>query len=160
MTSNVNYGSVHDEVSDQAFDEKNAYYLKEKTLTREQKLRKLSAVAVPIFAAILIIGGAALYLLKDFSMLYPGRGGGNNENGKYNPSRFEHSSEDHVVTEKDSTSDSSSAKNYSPNDTPASEKKNPSDVASACVAHEKCKDAGLGGLCCPTLDDKFLSCCN
>lgn len=158
MAPTVNYGSVEEEVSDQAFDEKNAYYLKETTLTREQKLRKLSAIAVPILAAILIVGGAALYLLKDFNMLYPGRGGGNNENGKYNPSRFEHPSEDHVVTEESNT-DSSSTKHYSPSPR-ASEKKDPSDVASACAAHKKCKDNGLVGLCCPTLDDTFLGCCN
>ena len=156
-TSNANYGSVEEEVSDQAFDERNTYYLKEAKLTREQKLRKLSAVAVPILAAILLVGGAALYLLKDFNILYPGRGGGTSENGKYNPSRFEHPSADHIATE-ESNSDSS-AKGYSPTP-PANEKKDPSDVASACAAHTKCKDAGLVGLCCPTLDDKFLGCCN
>jgi len=158
----MNYGSVNDDdqvAADRSFDENQAYYLKERQLTREQKIRKFSACAIPILAAILIIGGAAFYLLKDFNSLYPGHSGGN--------SNFQYPSVDRKAdaSAKSDTGSSSSSSNNSPmtpqtSGTSASvqsEEKHASDVASSCLAHEKCK--GLVGECCPTLDGTFLLCC-
>ena len=155
----MNYGSVEDqaatEAKDEAFDEKNAYYLKETTLTREQKIRKCTAVAVPLLAAVLLVGGAALYLLRDFDLLYPGRGSGNSqEPSNYIPSKYDQ----HTVVSEEPDSSSSKSSTHSGPSSSSSEKKDPSDMASSCVAHEKC--SGLVGECCPTLDGKFLLCCN
>ena len=50
------------------FDADNAYYLKDgKTnLTAAERGKKLLLICVPIFTALLIVGGAALFLLRDF----------------------------------------------------------------------------------------------
>lgn len=153
MPGKVDYGSLEDQKGE-GFDEKDMYYVKE-TLTREQKMRKLVLIAVPILAAVLIIGGAALFLLHDFDNLYPGKGGGKEPSYK---------SKSHTTINEKPDSSSTPAV---PMPAPAPLKRSDFDsgekgdnVASACVAHDKCKANGLTGECCPSLDGVFLGCCS
>lgn len=156
MASNTSYGAVEEGEADKSFDEKNTYYLKEKTLTGDQKIRKLTAVAVPILIAVVIVGGAALFLLKDFGSLYPGRNGGK-EPSSYVSSRSDEYPEiteaPDSITKK--TKDHSTHSSSSP---PNKYKKDPSFVASSCIAHAKCN--GLVGDCCPSKSGTFLNCCD
>lgn len=153
MTTNVNYGSLEDPTDKGSFDEKNTYYLKETTLTREQRMRKLVLIATPIICAVILVGGAAFLLFRKFDFLYPGRhgsGGGGKEPSFNPPTRIEHNS---VEDQPDS----------SPHSAPSileDEKKRKSDVASSCTAHAKCAKLGILGECCPTTDGTFLQCCN
>ena len=143
MSAKVNYGSVEDQTD--GFDEKDMYYVKDNT-TREQKMRKLFLIAVPILAAILIIGGAALFLFKDFDNLYPGKGGGNKEPMPSTKHHITVSSTKAAPAPSPATSDSESAGG--------------SGGAKDCSANEKCKELELIGNCCPTSEGIFLGCCN
>lgn len=149
MSSAVNYGAV-EAADDHVTEEFDGRYLEEPTLTKEQRIRKLTLVVVPLLAAVLIVGGAALFLFRDFDNLYPGH----HSSGKEPAIRIHASS---------STTSSSSASDSSEQTTgtstaPVNEKKDESHLSTSCLAHEKCK--GLMGECCPTLEGTFLSCCN
>lgn len=146
----VDYGSLEGQGDD--FDEKDTYYLKEGTLTREEKRRKFLLLAVPIIAAVLIIGGAALFLLHDFNHLYPGKGGGKEPGYK---TKVKHPSS---VSEKSDSSSSHSAPVSAP--TSPSSTFDTGKSSSDCSANEKCKAKGLTGDCCPTSDGVILGCCN
>ena len=72
------YGAIstQEEEGDRSFDADNAYYLKgDVSLTPQQRIRKIVVVTVPILLALLIVGGAALFILRDFTHLYPGKSG-------------------------------------------------------------------------------------
>jgi len=166
------YGAVasaddEEKAVDQSFDAANTYYLRE---TTRWSTKKCLLIAVPILGAILIVGGFALFLLRDFSHLYPGRGG--DKSGYY-----AHGGE-HVVpssskttsgvnapmtpsskTDDDETGDESSesktttttkhdkSKSVAPN----------KDAGATCAVHPDC--AGLIGNCCPTDKGVVLECC-
>ena len=142
----VSYGSVEGPAESKSFDEKDAYYLKESTLSPEEKRRKCMRMAFPIITAILIIGGFALFLLRDFDILYPGRGG--NKNNK-EPS-------DPFIPGGSSGTDHISEKHAS--QSPPSNDGKKTNMATSCFAHDKC--SGLVGECCPTLDGIYLLCCD
>ena len=70
------YGAIskEEEERDPSFDADNAYYLKDSvSLTPQQRIKKFCLVAVPVLVAVVIVGGAALFLLRDFTHLYPGK---------------------------------------------------------------------------------------
>ena len=58
-----------------------------------------------------------------------------------------------------SSSSIPSDKSGSSSSSSASSSSGSSDSAS-CAYHDACLSSGLGGLCCPTSDGKFLACCN
>jgi len=70
---------------DHSFDADNLRFLpdEDENLSKAQRVRKYLLVAVPILVAILVVGGAALFLLRDFSHLYPGPGGSSSSSGRH-----------------------------------------------------------------------------
>jgi hypothetical protein len=168
----VSYGAVETEETnaadassaaavDASFDAENTYYLKDSDtrLTRQQRTRKILSTVVPILIAVLIMGGFAWYLLRDFNNLYPGRGGGSPEPTvkTYTHAIGKKSLEDttgakpYVIS---SRSDSSAA-----SDSSSKSEKHGTGSDSACAAHSACAKLGLLGLCCPTDKGVHLECC-
>jgi hypothetical protein len=152
--SALNYGSVEGQAESKSFDEKDTYYLKESTLSPEDRRRKCMRMAVPIILAVVIIGGFALFLLRDFEILYPGRSGGNNKVPSDPLFPIGHT----TGTDQTSEKQSDPTPQLKPNPSPPSDAGKNSGMASSCFAHKNCD--GLVGECCPTLDGVFLLCCN
>jgi hypothetical protein len=156
------YGSTMSPIEpkdgDASFDTDNMYYVKPDTLTPAQRWRKILLLGVPIICALMIVGGAATLLLRDFGSLYPGpSGGGGKRTGTTVGVR---------TYPKDSSNVPAPApyeKNL-PVDAPTIHKKKhaePStgnDATAACSAHEAC--SALIGNCCPSEGGIFLECCN
>jgi len=154
MANSTTYGSVEDQAEPgefDEFDEKNTYYVKERPLSREQRIRKCMLASIPILAALLIIGGFATFLLMDFGHLYPTQHGGRN----YHNEPDEEAPDFSPRIQHDGSNGPAS---HSPPSPPAPEKKHKSDMPSSCEAYDKC--SGLVGLCCPTGEGTFLDCCN
>ena len=155
-----NYGAINDVEVDSGFDETNTYYLKgasDTPLTFHQRLRKALLVAVPLIAAVLIIGGATLFLLRDFSHLYPshgGSGGLNERESVYHGTKG--------TTSVTSSSSSSSSSETMPSSSHASSGSKLTHAASgaACADHPQCASSGLTGDCCPSAAGDMLYCCN
>ena len=160
MSAGQNYGSIDESaLTDKSFDADNAYYLKNESGNNsgqpQQKCRKFLVAGLPILIAIAIIGGAVLYLLKDFSSLYPGRGGGGSSS-----THRAYSAQVDVSSYKAAKGESSetSAGVRGPKVTPPnSEGGKVTGGDAACSAHEGCSK--LRGDCCPTADGIHLSCC-
>jgi hypothetical protein len=155
------YGSTMtpiDVKEDEFFDPDNTYYLKEESLTPAQRWRKIMLLGVPIIAALMIVGAAALFLLRDFGTLYPGPSG---DGGK---SRTGTTTTPIHVREDSGNAPAAPHGVYSPEHAPTIHKKNvvqPSTGiggATACSAHVGC--SGLIGDCCPSDGGIFLECCN
>lgn len=161
------YGAIVDNGADkdQSFDAENTYYLGQ---TTRWTFKKMMLVAVPILGAILIVGGFALFLLKDFNHLYPGRGG---EKSGY----YEHGGEHVVQSSRSSSRTSNSAERSIPMSSPRVDDADDDDerqttnskhlaipplnddAGANCAVHPDCK--GLIGLCCPTSAGAILDCC-
>lgn len=160
MIMPTNYGAVQgsndDLPADRSFDADRAYYLKDSAapLTSRQKCRRLLSVGFPLVVAVLIMGGFAWFLLKDFNHLYPGRGGGSPDGSGY----------EHVVPSTGKKAlDDGGARPSDPNDATASSGaiRKPTAVGSVatCASHERCAKLGLIGNCCPTDKGVVLECC-
>jgi hypothetical protein len=151
------------------FEEGNIYYLKERTLTAKERIRKLTLVAVPLLAALLIVGGAAWLLLRNFGSLYPGPGGGKNT-PRYVPIAPEPASSPISPPRGPPISYPAKAPSQrgppvsypakAPTKTSPSSSSSSSGGASACSANSACKDLGLLGECCPTGAGVMLGCCS
>jgi hypothetical protein len=130
---------------DSSFDPR---YLKGDSLTPAQRWRKILLLGVPIIAALLIVGGAALFLLRDFGNLYPGPGGGHSEQRTGTT----------TVPVRARRKDSGNAP--APVHAPTIQKKTPAQpsTGAACSAHAAC--SALIGICCPSEGGIFLKCCN
>jgi hypothetical protein len=122
----------------------NTYYLGETTMTADQRRVKLINCLVPIVAAFLIVGGAAFFLLRDFSHLYPTSGGGGSE------------------TQQGFHSIPAVRTNVAP-----AKRAQPLPTSStshfplaSCDDNAKCAELGLAGLCCPTVAGVTLLCCD
>jgi hypothetical protein len=147
------YGSTMSPIEpkevDASFDTDNMYYIKPDSLTPAQRWRKVLLMGVPIICALMIVGGAATFLLRDFGRLYPGSSGSSSKRTNV-PAPSPHV--------KDSPADAPTIhaptihkKKHTP---PSSD----SDATAACSAHEGC--SGLIGKCCPSEGGIFLECCN
>jgi hypothetical protein len=150
------YGStmspIEPKEGDAAFDTDNMYYVKAESLTAAQRWRKIMLMGVPIIAALLIVGGAAIFLLRDFGNLYPGSSGDSGQRSGTSTSRVRARPED-----------SGNAPVPQPVYVPPIHKKKPAhstgiDDAAACSAHKACSP--LIGNCCPSQGGIFLECCN
>jgi hypothetical protein len=152
------YGStmspIEPKEGDASFDTDNMYYVKPESLTPAQRWRKIMLLGVPMIAALMIVGGAAFFLLRDFGSLYPGPsgGGGGERTGT-------------TVGVRESPHASANVPAPSPYvHAPSTHKKNhaqpstTSDAAAACFAHDACSP--LIGNCCPSEGGIFLDCCN
>jgi hypothetical protein len=160
-TTLPSYGSLKvstDEEDEYSFQEAHTYYLKPSPLSRKEKLQKLLLLGVPILAAVIIIGGAASLLFKDFDNLYPGPGG----SGRPYPS----------PSRGKDTEPASSPMHNAPQ--PGGDPKppimsgggggsnggsSPSSGSAACASNEKCAALDLIGNCCPTAQGIMLGCC-
>jgi len=151
---------------DQSFDAANTYYLRN---TTRWSFKKVMLIVVPIIGAALIIGGFALFLLRDFSHLYPGHTG--------DKSYYTGGGSEHVVSSDSSSSGGGGSDARNPPRTPPAaqddddsteasistskakkSKSNPDDDAGAnCAVHPDC--TGLIGKCCPTPEGVQLECC-
>mmetsp|Transcript_2031 Transcript_2031/g.3066 ORF Transcript_2031/g.3066 Transcript_2031/m.3066 type:complete len:142 (+) Transcript_2031:267-692(+) len=133
----VEYGSIvggvkeegGQNIEDRDYQLGETYYLKQ---DRKKQQNKNFKRLFPVLLSILIMGGIAYALMRDFHHLYP-------DNRSKRPPKNSNS----VISR-----------------TPGSTKKHePNENKSSCEANPKCLDAGLGGLCCPTGDNVFLGCC-
>jgi len=159
------YGSIEDAENaalDRPFDAADAYYLKDgeggggsgRRRAWKERVKKCSLACVPLLAAVLIVGLAVFFLLRDFNHLYPGGGRGGGEESRArnrNPNKdYEISNEDLEPPAPHSSSSSSSSANT---------KSSSSGGSSSCASHSKCAEAGLLGDCCPTTSGVVLECC-
>jgi hypothetical protein len=140
MSNPTSYGSVDDDAADRSFDVSETYYLKESQLTPGEKRKKCIAMLLPILLAIVIMGGAAALLLKDFAHLYP-------------------------TSTVDRDYDGSGEHRGVPVPPAPSIPSTPTTTASGsqqadCKNNDKCHELGLVGQCCPTLAGDFLNCCH
>lgn len=135
----------------------NTYYLGETSLTPQQRRKKCIYSVVPLLMAVLIVGGAAAYLLRDFSHLYPtsptsggdissSSGNSNHDNNDRTTSTTTWTNIPTVVTSHKSSSSSSSSLRHFP--------------LATCEDNSKCSELGLSGLCCPTGAGVMLLCCD
>jgi hypothetical protein len=143
------------------FDSDSTYYLKD---DRKWTYQKMVSTAIPLIGAVLIIGGAVVFLLRDFNHLYPGRGG----SGDSGPSS---SSNDNTLRTLPLPVVSPIAQQQpkpvpvlvlpvlrAPAPVKRSKLDSPTSLTSSCLLHAKCD--GLIGECCPTEDGIFLDCCS
>jgi hypothetical protein len=128
---------------DKSFNTDNIYYLKDES-TPAQRWRKLMLTSIPIILALAIVGGFALYLVRDFGTLYPSPGSGSSK------------STSTTVRVRD--------KNSAPSPVPRgpslptnTKHASSSSGDAACSAHEGC--SSLVGDCCPS-KGIVLECCN
>lgn len=170
------YGSVDKgetkEPEDATFDAENTYYLKDSG--RRLTLKKMMLIAVPILAAVLIMGGAALFLYRDFNHLYPGVQGDAGSKVRSSSSSTPHvSSSDaersssegkktpplRISTHSNSSSASTKSKAAETDDFPPAKSGGGDGSSAACWDHVKCAEKGLLGDCCPTAVGDMLFCC-
>ena len=132
-----------------SYDIDNTYYVKERTLSRKERCQQIMLVALPLLAAFIIIGGFALYLLRDAHILSPEPGGG----GSTRPAVVPRSSSGEGPYPE--------APKPAPAPEPAAKKvPHSSNGSASCASNAKCKDLGLLGECCPTAKGEILDCCN
>ena len=161
-------------VDDSLFDADQTYYLKNGHHNSQWTAQRIWNLLLPLIFAALLIGGAAMFLLRDFSHLYPGEGGGsttdtsgsipttttNIERSSYQKPTTSERDSSHSTTTTTSrssgSSDSSSSSNKN-NEKHHSTFVPPNDGAS-CSLHPDC--SLLIGNCCPTVDGKHLECCS
>lgn len=147
MTKPDNYGSIEEGGDNTSFDATQMAYLGQgKPLSREEKLRKLMRMAVPLFLAAVTLGAAVKFLLGDFGNLYPGGSG----SGHSSKASIQDSSPAYAPSATTTTTTTTMASSSSHIPT--------SKLDPKCEAHEAC--TGLIGSCCPTNDGFFLDCCN
>ena len=149
---------------DPLFDTDPTYYLKHGRHNNHNNndrwtTQRIWSLLLPLLIAGLLIGGAALFLLRDFSNLYPGQGneGGGNR-GSYSEtvssgSSKSNSDETTSYTSSSGGSSSSSNRHHHTSFTPPNE-----DIGASCSLHPDC--SMLIGNCCPTVDGKTLECCS
>jgi len=160
-SSGYKYGSVNtDEESgatggNKNFDESNLYFIKEDESTKKDKVVKAIKLAIPIFLAVLLIGGLAFMLFNNFAYFYPGRG------GEQVASKHSVSSNGGSLTKTTQRSfhdiDTPSYRDIDTTDVPISA---PTTFGSSCAANPKCSDLGLIGKCCPGEGGIKLECCS
>ena len=138
----VNYGSI--EEGDKSFDAKEMQYLGETKLTQEQKMKKLMRIAVPLLLAVLIVGGAFLFLAKDFGHLYPGRGADHGTKVVHTNSGPEATTTAAATTTTTTKSQSKIPEATSVSSTSSSSSSS-SSAGAKCSAHDGCAD--LTGYC-------------
>jgi hypothetical protein len=177
MSTLPSYGAVKasgdDAAVDRSFNADNAYYLKdgERNLTFQQRLKKLAMVVVPLLTAALIIGGAAVFLLRDFNHLYPGRGGDTTQKTPaYHSIRtgtksLDSSGDDFTPSGNAPPTPPNTATSTGKSSEKASSNKSSSSSGgvsgnAACSAHPGCAENGLTGDCCPTSIGDMLDCCS
>jgi hypothetical protein len=140
-------GSATTGPPDGSFDTSESYYLTNSTSSRTVTLRKFFLVAFPILIAALIVGGAALFLSRDFDRLYPGHGGSVEHAGGA------------TRTDRPSSSSTASATRTKAKTGEDVSKSTVIGGSGACASHPVCATAGLIGDCCPTDEGIQLDCC-
>ncbi|KAG7348515.1 hypothetical protein IV203_017220 [Nitzschia inconspicua] len=179
-----NYGSVNpastnppDEETDNEnhFQETDLLFYKGRTLSQKEKTVKLIKIAVPVFIAVLLIGGLTWLLLGGFGNLYPGPSGSkppdSSSYGRPIPTPQSTGSTTSTKTTIDTTSTSSKSHSSVSEPVAAAPKESPTTSTStsthssatggaACSAHSHCDAIGLIGDCCPTTEGTMLDCCS
>lgn len=167
------YGSVNDatetsyftakagpdeEAVDQSFDADQTYYLRSGSdLTFKQKLRKYAVAAVPILLAALIMGFFTFYLLRNFSHLYPARGG--EPVIKREPSHTTTvTAEDYHGEDQNNAVKTPEIHHRPLTDDDEKPIRSKTEGSSSCSAHPNCSH--LIGDCCPSANGVMLDCCN
>mmetsp|Transcript_16542 Transcript_16542/g.27437 ORF Transcript_16542/g.27437 Transcript_16542/m.27437 type:complete len:172 (+) Transcript_16542:27-542(+) len=163
-----NYGAVEDSGElDRSFDVTETYYLKEGNTSPEERRRKCFSIMVPILAAVLMVSGAAFFLLKDFSHLYPGSGGDPRDYNAHND--FDEpvapaAPTPTAVLEPRGPKLRPTALAPVPTSSSRSSSTASSSIATSdspmCEENDKCYDLGLTGRCCPTFTGDYLGCCH
>lgn len=181
MPPQTGYGSVQttelqppaeDTEAQSNFQESDMLYVRERKLTKQEKIRKLTLLAVPLIIASIIVLTIVSFLLKDFGHLYPGR-------GAEDPSRVH--ALDRPPTKISGNSDESGSSSSSvplqprgptipkatdptpPTSSSVSKEKSSSTSSgggdASCSSHKACEKLELTGDCCPSVEGimrKFL----
>jgi hypothetical protein len=122
----TSYSGSEDEESAEPYPIENTQYIKP---TAEENRKKCVASIVPVTMFVLIMGGLAFALSRDFDHLYPSRHG---------PHTNRQGPTTSVTTETTDSIDFSHA---------------------GCSIHNSCVALGLTGSCCPTPKGIVLECC-
>lgn len=148
---------------DDPYDSEQTYYLKD---TRPWTSQRIWNLFLPLLVAVLLVGGAALFLLRDFGTLYPGQGNSGADTSRsipiasgsttYSDKTFPTIDDKNSNSDNDQSSRSrdkiaehhSSERNYITSK---------DDIGASCNLHPDC--SMLIGRCCPTFDGKMLECC-
>lgn len=149
-----NYGSakLSEEGASAAdqYDLDNTYYVKERTMSRKERLTKCMLVLVPILAAVILVGGFAYFVISHVLE----RGGRGNRDHAAVAIPANPSSGGGRPASRPGTYPSTE---FEPPPAPAPKEKTHS---ASCSANSKCVDLGLKGECCPTNDGVTLGCCD
>lgn len=158
MSRTTTYGSIEGGESDTAFDLTDTYYLGEGETSAESRRTKCFSIGATLLVAVFIIGGAALFLSRDFGHLYPGSRGDTHYYDNHNYDKAE--SNDATVPDGPATTPIPRGDSSTSTDSHTSSKSKTQQFEnSACSENEKCKERELLGECCPTSTGKFLDCC-
>jgi hypothetical protein len=143
----------HKQQRNAIFDSDKTYYLKDESKWTPQKI---VSMAIPLIGAVLIIGGAVTFLLRDFNHLYPGRG--------VSDSSEPITSRSTVRTRSTPVSTKSQQQTMQvPASAQVTKMKNgtlpisTTSSTASCLMYSEC--LGLIGECCPTDSGIFLACC-
>jgi hypothetical protein len=170
--SNYKYGAVgggDDEETRNNFKESDLLYYEERKLTQKEKTMKIIKIAVPVMIAVLVIGGFAWFLLRDFGHLYPGPSAPvlspSHSTVVSRPSFPEPptpsaTTKGKAPTEPAVVSPTATAKQTDHKPSGSSSSDSSSSGGSDCSLHPKCNSLGLTGECCPTISGDSLDCCS
>lgn len=136
--------------ADQEYDIDNTYYVKEREMSRKERITKFVLLALPILLALLLVGGFAFYVISHVLE----RGGGHKNIQVTSPSGTSSSG---------GGREGSRPGTYPSGPQPAHAPKVKSHTSSNsadCSENTKCADLGLIGACCPTKAGVTLGCCD
>lgn len=141
------------------------------TETNSDRRKRCMNALAPIIIFVLIMGGLAFALSKDFNHLYPGHGGGpigEEQTVHHTPvAPQDEQSNDTTRTGATPTNDSvhssidtASTMNDESQDTLKNKPIQDKIDHSECSYHTECLKLNLTGSCCPTLEGVMLNCCS
>jgi hypothetical protein len=145
------------------FKETDLLYYKEKQPSKQERIMKIVKIAVPMIIAVVLIGGLAWFLLRDFGQLYPGPAG--THTSDHAPASVPTSSVQRVPVptnvQPEKGLQPAAIPKYpsSGSSSSSSTKSTKSSIGSTCAANSKCSALGLTGECCPTAAGTMLECC-
>jgi len=173
-----NYGAVktttttdEEDATGDSFDPDQERYIRNNT-SSPLSFRRFALIVTPLLGAVLIVGGAALLLLKNFSHLYPGRGGvrtsyatssSSSNRPPLTPPGSSHTSSipgplHRGSYEHDGIAPPDGGDQRPPLTPRTKNDDDDDDDGRSCSSHPAC--GVLLGDCCPTAGGVYLSCCN
>jgi len=156
-TEAKNYGTAPQEgTAADEYDIDNTYYVKERTMSRKERINKFLLLLLPILLAVLLVGGFAFYVVSHVLE----RGGGRHGNIDVTPQVSTKGTASRPANSRPGTYPTEPKLAPAPAPISTKEKSHASSGSSACASNSKCADLGLIGDCCPTKQGVTLGCCD